>query len=51
MFDYANELRSMTQGKGTFTMEFAVYRQVPKSIQEEVVERRRKEKQQRLATA
>ncbi len=51
MFDYANEVRSMTQGKGGFTMEFAMYRQVPKSIQEEVVERRRKEKQQRLATA
>ncbi len=44
MFDYANELRSMTQGKGGFSMEFAMYQKVPKSIQEEVVERRRKEK-------
>jgi elongation factor G len=51
MFDYANEVRSMTQGKGGFTMEFAQYRQVPKSIQEEVVERRRREKQERLASA
>ena len=51
MFDYANELRSMTQGKGGFSMEFAKYKQVPRSIQEEVVERRRKEKQERLATA
>jgi elongation factor G len=51
MFDYANEVRSMTQGKGGFTMEFAMYRQVPKSIQEEVVERRRREKQERLASA
>ncbi|MGE0377299.1 MAG: elongation factor G, partial [Planctomycetaceae bacterium] len=51
MFDYANELRSMTQGKGGFSMEFARYKQVPRNIQEEVVERRRKEKQQRLATA
>ncbi|HLJ10137.1 MAG TPA: elongation factor G, partial [Planctomycetaceae bacterium] len=43
MFDYANELRSMTQGKGSFTMEFHRYKQVPKSIQEEVVIRRREE--------
>ena len=43
MFDYANELRSMTQGKGGFSMEFLKYRQVPKSIQEEVVARRREE--------
>jgi len=43
MFDYANELRSMTQGKGGFTMEFNRYKQVPKSIQDELVEKRRKE--------
>jgi elongation factor G len=51
MFDYANELRSMTQGKGGFSMEFARYKQVPKSIQEEVVTRRRAEKAERLAMA
>jgi elongation factor G len=51
MFDYANELRSMTQGKGSFTMEFNRYKQVPKSIQEEVVTRRREEKEQKLAMA
>ncbi len=49
MFDYANELRSMTQGKGGFSMEFARYSQVPRNIQTEVVERRRKEKEERLA--
>jgi elongation factor G len=48
MFDYANELRSMTQGKGSFTMEFNRYKQVPKSIQEEVVIRRREEKEAKL---
>lgn len=47
MFDYANELRSMTQGKGGFSMEFLKYKQVPKSIQEEVVVRRREELEQR----
>ena len=51
MFDYANELRSMTQGKGQFSMEFDRYKQVPRGIQEEVVERRRKEKEERLALA
>lgn len=51
MFDYANELRSMTQGKGSFTMEFGSYRQVPRNIQEEVVTRRREEKEARLAGA
>ncbi|MSR58785.1 MAG: elongation factor G [Planctomycetaceae bacterium] len=51
MFDYANELRSMTQGKGSFTMEFNRYKQVPKSIQEEVVIRRREEKEQKMAMA
>ncbi|MBX3448722.1 MAG: elongation factor G [Planctomycetaceae bacterium] len=47
MFDYANELRSMTQGKGTFTMEFAKYSQVPRNLQDEVVEKRRKERAER----
>lgn len=51
MFDYANELRSMTQGKGSFTMEFNRYKQIPKSLQEEVVTRRKAEKEDKLALA
>jgi len=51
MFDYANELRSMTQGKGTFSMEFANYRQLPRSLQDEVVARRKQEKAERMALA
>ncbi len=47
MFDYANELRSMTQGKGGFSMEFCRYARCPKNIQEEVVERRRKDLEER----
>jgi len=47
MFDYANELRSMTQGKGTFSMEFSKYSQVPKNIQEEVIEKRRREEEEK----
>lgn len=46
MFDYANEIRSMTQGKGTFSMEFMCYRQTPKNVQEEVLEKRRKEREE-----
>ncbi|MDA0285730.1 MAG: elongation factor G [Planctomycetota bacterium] len=51
MFDYANELRSMTQGKGQFSMEFLKYSPTPRNIQEDVVEKRRKEKEERLAMA
>lgn len=37
MFGYSTDLRSMSQGKATFTMEFARYRPVPMSIQEQLV--------------
>jgi elongation factor G len=36
-FGYATDLRSQTQGQGTFTMELARYKRVPTSIQEEIV--------------
>ena len=44
-FGYSTDLRSLTQGQGTFTMELSVYRKVPNSIQEEVVAERKKQKQ------
>jgi elongation factor G len=37
MFGYSNDLRSSTQGKATFTMEFAKYAPVPTSVQEQLV--------------
>ncbi|NLT96637.1 MAG: elongation factor G [Christensenellaceae bacterium] len=37
MFGYATDLRSRTQGRGTFTMQFLHYREVPKSIAEKII--------------
>ena len=37
MFGYATDLRSTTQGRGTFTMEFDHYDQLPASIAEQVI--------------
>jgi len=39
MFGYVNELRSRTQGRGSFTMHFSRYEEVPKSVSEEIVSR------------
>jgi elongation factor G len=39
LFGYATDLRSRTQGRGTYTMHFGHYEEVPKSIAEEVVAR------------
>lgn len=41
MFGYATVLRSLTQGRGTHTMEFNHYEEVPKNIQDSIVEARR----------
>ncbi len=39
MFGYATQLRSMTQGRATYTMQFDHYDEVPRNIAEEVISR------------
>ncbi len=45
MFGYSTVLRSLTQGKAQFTMEFSVYKQVPQSIAEEILKAAAEKKQ------
>jgi elongation factor G len=42
MFGYATQVRSLSQGKASFTMEFLKYRRMPNALQEEVVAAARK---------
>ncbi|MCX6133505.1 MAG: elongation factor G [Ignavibacteriales bacterium] len=39
MFGYATVVRSMTQGRALYTMQFSHYEQVPKSISEQIIEK------------
>ncbi|WP_243388389.1 elongation factor G [Bacillus kexueae] len=43
MFGYATALRSNTQGRGTFTMHFDHYEEVPKNISEEIIKKNKGE--------
>ena len=42
MFGYATQLRSMSQGRATYTMEFSHYSRVPDNIAQEIIEGKRK---------
>lgn len=44
MFNYSTELRSATQGKGEFTMEFSHYNTIPQNLQEKLAEEHQKKK-------
>ncbi len=49
-FGYATDLRSMTKGQGTFAMELATYRSVPRNLQDDIIAERKKQ-QKELAGA
>ncbi len=42
MFGYATDLRSMTQGRASYTMEFSHYAEVPPNVAQEIIEGKRK---------
>jgi len=44
MFGYATELRSMSQGRASYSMEFADYAKVPNSVAEKIIAERTGEK-------
>ncbi len=41
MFGYATDLRSKTQGRGTYTMQFAHYEEAPRHVTEQIIKTRR----------
>jgi elongation factor G len=43
MFGYSTDLRSATQGRATYTMQFAVYQEVPTNVANDIVKRVRGE--------
>ena len=47
MFGYSTVLRSLTQGKAEFTMEFSNFKPVPKSVSEELIKKYQDEKNQK----
>jgi elongation factor G len=42
-FGYATDLRSMTKGQGTFSMELAKYAAVPRNLQDDIIAERKKQ--------
>ena len=50
-FGYMTDLRSMSQGQATFTMELKGYRKVPAVVQTKIIEERRKAKEAKLVGA
>lgn len=45
LFEYAIDLRSMTQARGSFTMEFVRYEEIPSDIAEKIIEEAKAEKE------
>lgn len=47
MFGFSTILRSATQGKAQFTMEFASYKQVPQSVSDEIIKKKEEDKKKK----
>ncbi len=47
MYKYSNSLRSMTQGRGFFTMEFDHYEEVPREIAQKIIEEAKRNKEEK----
>ncbi|GCE25358.1 elongation factor G [Dictyobacter alpinus] len=45
MLHYATDLRSITQGRGTFSMEFSQYSEVPANVQQDIISVRKKQEE------
>jgi elongation factor G len=42
MLHYATDLRSITQGRGSFTLEFYQFEEVPANVQQEIIAQHKK---------
>jgi elongation factor G len=50
MLDYAPALRSITQGRGSFTMAFSHYEEVPRNLQEKIVQQVKTKREEQAAS-
>ena len=46
MFEYATDLRSMTQSRGSFTMKFERYEEVPSNVAQKIIENAKKDEEE-----
>ena len=46
MFKYATDLRSMTQSRGSFTMKFERYEEVPSNVAQKIIENAKKDEEE-----